>query len=239
MTRIVHEEFPACLANLGDLKFPLIICDPPYGGIVNEYWDYQTVNGYLEIAKRCSDVLTDGGSLYLWGGIGKPGNRVFFDFLSKVEGETNLTLANLITWKKRRAYGKKDDYLFTREECAWLVKGKKPAIFNVPYLEEERGYAGFNSKYPAKSKFKRRANVWTDVTEIFRGKLHPTEKPSRLAEIMIEVHTNPGDWVADFFAGSGSTGLAAKKLGRNYFLAEKDLAFYNLIQRRLTDNPEL
>lgn len=102
-----------------------------------------------------------------------------------------------------------------------LVMGDKPATFHIPLLEEKRGYAGYNVKYPAKSEFLRRTNVWDDVTELFRGKIHPTEKPSRLAEIMIETSSNPGDLVLDPFAGSGSTGVAAKKLGREYLLIEK------------------
>ena len=39
--------------------------------------------------------------------------------------------------------------MFTREECVMLVKGNKPATFNVPYLDQLRGYARFNKKYPA------------------------------------------------------------------------------------------
>ena len=157
----------------------------------------------------------------MWGGIGKPGNRIFFDWLSRLEEQSSLTIWDVITWSKKRAYGTPNRLLFTREECAMLVKGDKPSTFNVPLLAEERGYAGFNPAYPAKSKFKRRTNVWTDVTELFRGKIHDAEKPPRLAEIMIEMSSNPGDLVLDMFAGSGSTGLAAYALGRYCVLVEK------------------
>jgi len=102
-----------------------------------------------------------------------------------------------------------------------LVKGPKPKTFHIPLLDEKRGYAGFNAAYPAKSEYLRRTNVWTDVTELFKGKIHPAEKPSRLAEIMIKTSSNPGDTVVDFFAGSGSTGVAAMKLGRKALLIEK------------------
>lgn len=231
--QITNSSFPDCLSELPVEQLPLIICDPPYGGIVKEDWDKMKAEGYLDIVKHCEPRLIDGGSLYLWGGIGRYKDRVFFEFLSRVEDETNMRLANLITWNKRRAYGKKDDYLFTREECAWLVKGEKPAIFNIPLLDEKRGYAGYNKDYPAKSEFKRRTNVWTDITEIFRGKNHPTEKPVRLSEIMIETHTNPGDWVADFFAGSGSAGVAAVKLNRHFFGSEREAKYVDLMRQRL------
>jgi len=215
-------------------RLPLIIADPPYGEIVTNAWDKGiTTNDYMEWTKECLKYLSKGASLYMWGGIGKPHNRIFFDWLSKVEDETGMILRNLITWKKRRAYGKKDDYLFTREECAWLINGDKPKIFNIPLLDQERGYMGFNKDYPAKSKYLRRTNVWTDINELFSGKVHIAQKPEKLAEIMIETHTRKGDTVMDPFAGSGSTGLAARKLGRKFILIELDPINYKLIINRL------
>ncbi|HKM52109.1 MAG TPA: site-specific DNA-methyltransferase [Isosphaeraceae bacterium] len=206
--------------GLADGSFPLIIADPPYVDILPVDWDRKE-SLYDRLSVLVERLLPDGGTAYVWGGIGRPHNRVFFDWLSRVERETRLSIHTLITWSKKRAYGKKDNYLFTREECAMLVKGDCPSTFNIPLLDVKRGYAGYNSKYPAKSEFLRRTNVWTDVTELFRGKIHPAEKPSRLAEIMIETSSRPGDLVLDPFAGSGSTGVAAVKLGRPCLLIEK------------------
>ncbi len=209
-------------ANLPAGSVPLVVTDPPYGKIVSEEWDQTwTIADQWRMTRIIEDVLSIGGTAYVWGGIGKPGNRLFFEWLSQVEAKSGLTVWDVITWSKRRAYGTSHRYLFTREECAMLVKGAKPATFNVPLLEEKRGYAGYNPDYPAKSEFKRRTNVWTDVTELFKGKIHPCEKPSRLAEIMIETSSKPGDLVLDMFAGSGSTGVAAAKLGRPCILVER------------------
>jgi hypothetical protein len=85
--------------------------------------------------------------------------------LSDVENRTGWSLGNHITWSKKRAYGTSWNYLFTREECAYLVNGdaKKPRKFTVPLRDEKRSYAGYSAKYPAKSEFYRRTNVWTDV----------------------------------------------------------------------------
>lgn len=215
-------------------RLPLIIGDPPYGGIVPNDWDQGiTSSDYLSWTRACQQYMAPGGSLYLWGGIGKPGNRVFFKWLATVEEETGLTLRNLITWSKRRAYGTKTNYLFTREECAWLVNGVEPAVFHIPLLARERGYAGYNAKYPAKSRFLRRTSVWSDITELFRGKVHVAQKPERLAEVMIETHTDEGDTVMDPFAGSGSTGRAARNLGRRFILIERDQRDFELCVGRL------
>jgi site-specific DNA-methyltransferase (adenine-specific) len=223
-------------------EVPLIIADPPYGNVVEEKWDRyggadtDFARWMLDWTKRWTEhILASGGAFYVWGGIGKPGFRPFMKYVPMVEEASHLELANLITWSKKRAYGVQNNYLFTREECAYFVKGsaKKPRTFHVPYLEAKRGYAGFNEKYPAKSENYRRSNIWSDITEIFRGKVHPTQKQQRLHEVMIEVHTNPGEWVADPFAGCGTTALAARKLGRKFLVVESDPKIFSDMVNRL------
>jgi site-specific DNA-methyltransferase (adenine-specific) len=222
-------------------KIPLIIADPPYGNIVNEHWDRidSDDNVFANWMKTWTELwaqaLIDGGAMYVWGGLGRPGFRPFMKYICQVEQPGCFELANLITWSKKRAYGVSHNYLWTREECAYFVKGpaKKPAVFNIPLLETKRDYAGFNSKYPAKSEFYRRTNVWTDVNEIFRGKLHPTQKQQRVIEIPIEVHTAPGDFVLDPFAGAGTTAFAARKLGRKFLIIEREEKYFDEVVQRL------
>lgn len=222
MSIVRADAFTWVPKNVPKGSVNLVVTDPPYGGVVDEAWDLKwDINAQWNMTDLLNDVLAPGGTAYVWGGIGTWRNRVFFEWLSEVETLCpEFQIWDVITWSKKRAYGSPRRYLFTREECAMLVKGDEPAVFNVPLLDEKRGYAGYNPKYPAKSPFKRRTNVWTDVTEIFRGKIHPCEKPSRLAEIMIETSSNPGDLVLDMFAGAGGVGVAAEKLGRRYILVE-------------------
>lgn len=209
---------------------PLVATDPPYGNVVSQAWDKwkdgqrSFVDWMLDWTKTYAGLLIPGGAMYVWGGYGSPGFRPFFEYVARLESETPMRMANFLTWSKRRAYGVQHNYLATREDCAYLIKGdvKKPAIFNVPYLDEKRGYAGYNKKYPAKSEYYRRTNVWTDVTELLRGKVHPTQKPLRVTEVPIESNTAPGDWVIDPFAGSMTTAWAARKLGRRWVCVEKD-----------------
>lgn len=221
---------------------PLIVADPPYGNIVNKKWDKQwkfqqeLVDWMLLWTKDWSDILVSGGAFYVWGGIGKPGFRPFLSYASLIESQCeSMKIANMITWSKKRGYGIQHNYLFTREECLYLVKGdiKKPYIFHVPYLSERRGYAGFNKRYPAKSEFKRRTNVWSDVTEILSGKLHETQKSQRLHEIMIETHTNEGDYVIDPFCGVGTTALAARRLKRRFIIIDCNKDYIDVALRLL------
>lgn len=221
-------------------KVPLIIADPPYGNIVKQYWDrFESADELAELqcnqAKSFQDLCDPGAAMYWFGGYGKPGFRPFYKFIDLLERNTKWRMSMHVTWSKRRAYGVQHNYLSTREEIAYCILGdiKKPAVFNVPYLDEERGYEGFNKKYKAKSKFKRRTAVWTDITEIFRGKLHECHKPGALLSVPITTHTTDGDWVVDPFGGSGETAVQCRRLNRMFFLVERDKDTWDKIIKRL------
>lgn len=62
---------------------------------------------------------------------------------------------------------------------------------------------------------------------------HPNEKPVAALLPLIESFSRPGDVVLDAFAGSGTTGLAARKLYRRFILFEKDKTYYETARRRL------
>ena len=220
----------------------LVIADPPYGNIIPERWDRiaATQQEYAQWMRDWTGVwvegLLDGGAMYVWGGYGVVNFRPFQEYICTVERDVPVEVANLITWGKKRARGIQWGYLQTREDVVYLVKGnhKKPRAFTVPLLDKERGYAGYNPKYPAKSKFLRRTSVWTDITEIFRGKVHPTEKPARLYEVIVAASSNPGDLVVDPFAESGVTALVARELGRRFVVVEQDPEYVELILKRLS-----
>jgi site-specific DNA-methyltransferase (adenine-specific) len=69
---------------------------------------------------------------------------------------------------------------------------------------------------------------------------YPTQKPLKLLERIVRVHSDPGDLVLDFFAGSGTTGEAAARLGRGYLLVDDNPEAVAVMARRLDwDEPEL
>ena len=66
-----------------------------------------------------------------------------------------------------------------------------------------------------------------------RNKKHPTEKPVKLMEILIENSSNEGDIVLDPFMGVGSTGVAAKNLKRGFIGIEIDEQYFSIAKDRL------
>jgi len=64
------------------------------------------------------------------------------------------------------------------------------------------------------------------------GNEHPTQKPTRLFEIPLELHTRPGEVVLEPFSGSGSQLIAAEKLSRRCRAVEISPAFVDVAIRR-------
>ena len=62
---------------------------------------------------------------------------------------------------------------------------------------------------------------------------YPTQKPLGILRRMIRVHSNPGDHVLDFFAGSGTTGAAAGELGRRFTLVDSNPEAVDIMRARL------
>jgi len=67
-----------------------------------------------------------------------------------------------------------------------------------------------------------------------RPSAHPTEKPIDLMERLVRLFTDPGDLILDPFAGSGTTGVAAIRLGRRFIGWEKDPKYHAIALKRLT-----
>ncbi len=62
---------------------------------------------------------------------------------------------------------------------------------------------------------------------------YPTQKPLGILERIVKVHSDPGDLVLDFFAGSGTTGAAAARHGRRFLLIDSNREAIAIMHRRL------
>ena len=68
---------------------------------------------------------------------------------------------------------------------------------------------------------------------------HPTEKPLEIMKRLVEMLTPEGGTVLDPFAGSGTTAIACKELGRNYICIEKELDYYQIAKQRIEATTKL
>jgi site-specific DNA-methyltransferase (adenine-specific) len=85
-------------------------------------------------------------------------------------------------------------------------------------------------------------DVWWQTIVPTSGKErtgYPTQKPLAILDRIVRVHSKPGDTVLDFFAGSGTTGEAAARAGRNFILIDKRREAVKTCAKRLAfANPD-
>lgn len=65
--------------------------------------------------------------------------------------------------------------------------------------------------------------------------LHGTQKPVALMEYLIKTYSNEGETVLDFTMGSGTTGVAAKNLNRNFIGIEMDDSYFEIAKQRIKE----
>ncbi len=123
------------------------------------------------------------------------------------------------------------------DNILWYTKHRTNYTFNldasdrIPYMAP--GLVGAEKAARGKTP----TDVWwhTIVSPTGKEKTgYPTQKPLGILERIVRVHSNPGDTVLDFFAGSGTTGLAATNNGRHCILIDQSAEACTLMRKRLS-----
>lgn len=128
------------------------------------------------------------------------------------------------------------------DNILWYAKNPDDYTYNfdevdrIPYMAP-----GLVGKEKA-ARGKTPTDVWWHTIVPTNGKEktgYPTQKPVGVLERIVRVHSNPGDLVLDFFAGSGTTGDAAARLDRDFVLIDNNPDAVHIMARRLAfANPE-
>jgi len=217
----------------------MIFADPPYflsnGGftckngkraaVSKGNWDKsRSVTGDSAFNKEwlslCQEYLSPNGTIWVSG----THHNIFS--VGQVMAELGFKTLNVITWEKPNPPPNLACRYFTHstEFIIWAAKNAKSKhCFNYKAMRVENFDKQMKSvwKFGAPSK---------DEKEL--GK-HPTQKPRALLRRIILASTNEGDTVFDPFTGSGTTGVAAVSLERNFIGCEKEKQYYRLAEKRL------
>ena len=140
------------------------------------------------------------------------------------------------------------DALFGRDcflnEIIWAydygarTKSKWPAKHDniLVYVKDPKRYHFNSAEVAANGKLP--TDVWwhTIVSPTGREKTgYATQKPEGVLRRIVQASSNPGDWVLDFFAGSGTLGAVAAKLGRRFVLIDNNAEAISVMAKRLGD----
>jgi site-specific DNA-methyltransferase (adenine-specific) len=161
-------------------------------------------------------------------------------------GSKYFKLRNRITWEREKGRGAKANWKNAAEDI-WFFTLLDEFIFNLESVKQRRRVVApyrtngspkdwdetesgnFRDTHPS--------NLWTDITVPFwsmpENTDHPTQKPEKLLAKVILASTAPGGLILDPFAGSGTSAVAAKKLGREFIAIEADVDYCMLAAKRL------
>ena len=232
---VVQGDCRHVLADLPDRCVDLIFADPPYFlqlqnelrrpnntvvDAVDDAWDqfadYREYDAFIRgWLRECQRVLKDTGTLWVIGTY----HNIFR--VGVTMQDLGFWMLNTVIWEKTNPTPQFRGVRFcnAHEELIWATKGEKYArgyTFNYQALKEANGGKQMRSVW--------RLPICNGDARKKGGdgkKLHSTEKPLPLLERIVAACTNPGELVLDPFAGTGTTGEAALRLGRRYFLIEQ------------------
>lgn len=198
-------------------------------------------------------VLKPGGSVIIFAG-----RRYAHRCIAAME-DTGFSFKDMFAWMRQRAphraqrlsvvYKRRGDELNAQQWQGWRVGNLRPTFepilwFTKPYrigstLADnvlQHGLGAFNEtaflNYEPTPD-----NVLKSGFETGETGFHPTQKPIRLMQALIELTTQPHQIVLDPFCGSGSTLVAAKRLGRHYLGFEMNADYVGIAEQRLTATP--
>lgn len=239
------------LQKLDDNSVDLAIVDPPYN-MSKADWDiFPSQEAFLTFTFNWIDALlpklSKNGSFYIFN---TPYNCAFIlpHLLQK-----GLFFQNWITWDKRDGLGSATRKYSNGQETILFCTKSNQHTFNynairVPYESTDRiryaskkGILKNGKRWFPNPAGRLCGEVWHIPSERHQRKVkgkiqklaHITPKPLALIERIVLASSNPGDVVMDCFVGSGTTAVAAKKLGRKFLCNDKNATYVKLTQKEL------
>jgi len=219
------------LASSGVLV-DLIVADPPY--VISRDSNFHTMKDRKNARTGTSfgawdeefdntpwiqasfDVLRDGGSLIAFNDFKKVSEMI------DIAVKAGFEFKDIIVWEKTNPMPRNRDrrYVPSLELMVWLVKKHK---VKWTFNRQADSYQSPVMRHASESggAFKR---------------YHPTQKPVKLIEEIINIHSNPGDLILDPFMGSGTTAIAAINADRNYVGFELSEEYYEILSRRVYEH---
>lgn len=235
------------LKTIPDDSVRLAVTSPPYniGKPYGKYKDKIALNDWQElindVTKEVRRILTPDGSFFLNLSpvpLGDTKEIIPLPFIGyQVFKDNGLYLRNIITWTFNNMQNCTNRLSGRYENILWGVKDIENYIFNlddvrIPYItKNDKRLEGGIGRNPT--------DVWyfDRVNNMTKKKLnlsHPTVYPLPMIVRIVKMSTHPGDIVLDPFAGSGTSLVAAKIMGRKGIGFELDERYKEEFERRLS-----
>lgn len=231
--QLYHGDCLEVMRKLPDKSVDMILCDLPYG-ITRCAWD--NVIQFDALWDQYKRVIKDNGAILLFGSepfssrLRMSNPRMYrYDWIwrkSTASGHLNANRMPLnnhetisVFYKHLPTY---HPQMGTGGQYRRFKKNPKSNLYG-----QERSYININNgtRYPV--------SVIDFSAPNNKDRLHPTQKPVELLEYLIKTYTDPGDVVLDNCMGSGSTGVACVRTGREFVGIEMDPGYFETARERI------
>ncbi|MGR5366917.1 DNA-methyltransferase [Photobacterium damselae] len=239
---LFHGDCLQELLKIPDKSVDMILADPPYGTTACK-WDFVINLGLMwEQLKR---VIKPNGAIVLMSN--EPFTSLLIcsnvkEFKYRWDWEKNKS-TGFLNAKKQPLRCIEDICVFYSKQCTYnpqKTTGHKPANRYTKHTSDgdtvgktKVGISGGGQtdRYP--KNIIKIPVVNNDGSSPDGKKEHPTQKPIDLMGYLIKTYTNEGETVLDFTMGSGTTGVAAKNLNRNFIGIELDDKYFEIAKKRI------
>ncbi|MDE2355286.1 MAG: site-specific DNA-methyltransferase [Alphaproteobacteria bacterium] len=234
------------MAGLPAGSVDMVFADPPYnlqlGGellrpdnsrvdAVDEDWDrFDSFEAYDAFTKAwlgaCRRLLKPEGTLWVIGSY----HNIFR--VGQAVQDAGFWILNDVIWRKTNPMPnfKGTRFANAHETLIWAARGRGAGryTFNYDAMKMANDEVQMRSDWslPICSGEER-------IKDATGAKAHPTQKPEALLHRVILSSTRPGDLILDPFFGVGTSGAAAKRLGRRFIGIEKEPRYADLARTRI------
>jgi modification methylase len=243
--RIILGDSLEALKTLASASADLVFADPPYNlqlerellrpnntrvDGVHQDWDkFSSFSAYDAFSRawlaECRRILKPDGAIWVIGSY----HNIFR--LGTALQDLGFWLLNDVIWRKTNPMPNFRGRRFTNahETLIWASRGEASRYtFNYEALK------AFNDDVQMRSDWLIPICSGPERLKDEGGrKAHPTQKPEALLARVLLAATNPGDLVVDPFFGTGTTGAAAKRLGRRFIGIERDPDYARAAEERI------
>ena len=256
MINLMQGDCLEVMREIPDGSVDLTVTSPPYDNLRtyngnNEQWGEHV---WRDVISGLHRVTAEGG-VVVWvvGDATIKGSETGTSFKQALWAmECGFSLHDTMIWNKGgfSAVGSLKSRYAPVFEYMFIWSKGKPKTFN-PIKDRKNKHAGGTvhgtvrnqdgRTLPVSGKgkkiicqFGQRFNIWEISPQRQRGKgAHPAPFPLPLAEDHITSWSNESDTILDPFMGSGTTGVAAKNLGRSFVGIELDETYFNIAKERI------
>ena len=242
--KLYNADCLSILPSLADDSIDLILTDPPYGTTQCK-WD--SIIPFEPMWNELKRIIKDNGCIALFGS--EPFSSALrmsnikqfkYDWIwhkNLKTGFLNAKKIPMLNFELISIFYKIQCKYFPIKELRTTVKAgnKKHSTATDNYGDYSKEFKDNQSNFIYPSRLIENIKC---VHNSSRNKVkHPTQKPVALLEYLIKTYTNENDTVLDFTMGSGSTGVAAKNLNREFIGIELDKKYFEIASNRINENP--